>query len=167
MWKDLLAQARNKMEKEKIETRTKADNGKLAVVRIRGVTGVKYDIDGTLKKLGLNKKNYCVVVPKTASYIGMIKKVKDYVAWGDIDEGLYNTLVEKRGEEYTGRVSDKKGKISYNKFIDVNGKKIKKIFRLNSPKKGYGRKGIKVSFRSGGALGYRGDKINELIERMI
>ncbi|MCH8329430.1 MAG: uL30 family ribosomal protein, partial [Nanoarchaeota archaeon] len=117
--------------------------------------------------LGINKKNYCVVVPKTASYVGMVKKVKDYVAWGDVDEETYNKLVEKRGEEYTGRLSDKKGKIHYNKFIDVNGKKIKKIFRLNSPRKGYGRKGIKVSFRSGGALGYRGNKINELIERMI
>jgi large subunit ribosomal protein L30 len=151
------------MEKET----KKADKEKLAIVRVRGLTGVKYDIDETLKKLGLNKKNYCVVVPKTASYMGMIKKVKDYVAWGNIDEELYNTLVEKRGEEYTGSVSDKKGKISYNKFIDINGKKIKKIFRLNSPKKGYGRKGIKVSFSCGGALGYRGDKIKELIERMI
>ena len=51
--------------------------------------------------------------------------------------------------------------------MDIGGKKIKKIFRLNSPKKGYGRKGIKVSFNNGGALDYRGDKINDLIKRMI
>ena len=61
----------------------------------------------------------------------------------------------------------KKGKIDYNKFVDVDGKKIKKIFRLNSPKRGYGRKGTKVSFKNSGALGYRGDKINDLIMRMI
>ena len=47
------------------------------------------------------------------------------------------------------------------------GQKIRKNFRLNSPRKGYGRKGIKVSFNEGGALGYRGNKINDLIKRMI
>ncbi|MFH0868462.1 MAG: 50S ribosomal protein L30 [Candidatus Woesearchaeota archaeon] len=140
---------------------------KLAVIRIRGLTGVKRDIDDTLKKLRLIKKNCCVVVPKTGSYLGMIKKIKDYVAWGEISDEAYKSLIEKRRREYKDRVSDSKGKISYNKFIDIDGKKIKKVFRLNSPKKGYGRKGIKVSFKSGGALGYRGDKINDLLMRMI
>ncbi len=148
------------MEKEK-------SNGKVAIIRIRGVTGIKLDIDETLKKLRLYKKNYCVVVPKTKSYLGMIKKIKDYVTWGDIEEKTYNDLIGKRKEEYKGRVSDKKGKINYKKFFNINNKKIKKNFRLNSPKKGYGRKGIKVSFKNGGALGYRADKINDLIQRMI
>ena len=142
-------------------------NEKLAIIRVRGLTGVKYDIDMTLEKLRLYKKNYCVVVPKTQSYVGMIKKIKDYVTWGGIDEKTYKELVEKRKEEYKGNTSDRKGKINYNKFADVDGKKIKKFFRLNSPKKGYGRKGTKVSFKNSGALGYRGDKINDLIMRMI
>ena len=145
----------------------KNSNGKIVIVRVRGLTGVKHDIDETLKKLRLYNKNYCVVVPKTASYFGMIKKVKDYTTWGEIDENTYNALIEKRSEEYKGRISDRKGKMKYEKFVDVNGKKIKKFFRLNSPRKGYGRKGIKVSFKNSGALDYRGDKINDLIKRMI
>jgi|TARA_B100001964_G_scaffold213332_1_gene250142 large subunit ribosomal protein L30 len=140
---------------------------KLAVVRIRGTTGVGRDIDRTLNQLRLYKKNYCVVVPKTSGYLGMVKKIKDYVTWGDIDEKIFNALVERRGEEYNGSVSDKNGKIKYSKFMGAMDKKIKKKFRLNSPKKGYGRKGIKVSFNNGGALGYRGDKIKDLIMRMI
>ena len=88
-------------------------NDKIAVIRIRGITGVRYDIDNTLDKLNLYKKNYCVVVPKTSAYMGMIKKVKDYVTWGDIEESTYNTLIEKRAEEYTGRVTDRKGKIKW------------------------------------------------------
>lgn len=157
---------------EKIDAQVKpktdpTTDGKIAIIRIRGVTGVKFDIDDTLKNLRLYKKNYCVVIPKTENYLGMVRKISDYVTWGDIDEKMYNTLTEKRAEEYKGRVSDSKGKINYNKFIDVGGKKIKKVFRLNSPKKGYGRKGIKVSFAKGGALGYRGDKIKDLIIRMI
>ena len=50
---------------------------KLAVIRVRGLTGVKFDIDVTLKKLKLYKKNYCVIVPKNQNYYGMIRKVKD------------------------------------------------------------------------------------------
>lgn len=142
-------------------------NNKIAVIRIKGLTGVRHDISNTLKKLSLYKRNCCVVVPKTAAYIGMIKKTKDYVTWGDIDESTYNILIEKRAKVYSDRVTDRKGKIKYNKFMDVNGKKIKKVFRLNSPKKGYGRKGVKVPFSNGGALGYRGDKIKDLIVRMI
>ncbi len=159
------------MDKEKTDAQkseiSSNKSDKLAVVRVRGITGVKRDIDATLKKLRLYKKNYCVVVPNTVAYVGMIKKIKDYVTWGDVDEKTYNDLMEKRAEEYKGEVSDRKGKINYNKFTDVDGKKVKRIFRLNSPKKGYGRKGIKVSFVDGGALGYREDKINDLIQRMI
>ena len=144
-----------------------ADGQKLAVVRIRGVTGVKFDIDETLVKLKLHKKNYCIVIPKNMNYVGMVKKVKDYVTWGNVDEETFNLLVQKKGIEYKGRVNDKKEKISYNRFFTLKDKKLKKFFRLNSPKKGYGRKGIKVAFKNGGALGYRGDKIKDLIIRMV
>jgi len=142
-------------------------NEKLAVIRVRGLTGVRQDIDSTLKKLRLYKKNFCVVVPKNGNYMGMVNKINNYITWGEIDEKTYKELIDKRKEDYKGRVSDRKGKIKYNRFIDVGGKRIKKIFRLNSPKKGYGRKGVKVSFKNSGALGYRGDKINDLIMRMI
>ena len=147
--------------------KAKIDNGRIAIVRVRGLTGVRHDIDETLIKLRLYNKNYCVVVHGTSGCMGMIKKVKDYVTWGSIDENTYNALIVKRSEEYKGRISDRKEKIKYNRFIEINGKKIKKFFRLNSPRKGYGRKGIKVSFKNKGALGFRGDKINDLIQRMI
>ena len=56
---------------------------------------------------------------------------------------------------------------SKNDFIVINDKKIKKYFRLNAPRKGFGRKGIKHTFKEGGALGYRGQAINDLIKRMV
>ena len=146
----------------------KNENQRWAIIRIRGPTGVRVDIEDTLHDLRLTKRNCCVIVPKNISYNGMVLKVKDYVTWGELGEDTYKMLMEKRAEEYKGSASDKKNKISYeSKFVDIDGKKIKKIFRLNSPRKGYGRKGIKVPFNKGGALGYRGDKINDLIMRMI
>jgi len=152
----------NKMAEEKNNA-----NGKFAVIRIRGLIGLNSDINRTLKQLTLHKKNYCVVVPNNESYYGMIMKVKDYVTWGNIDEDTYNFLTSKKGEEYKGRITDSKGKVKYKRFLTVKDKKLKKFFRLNSPRKGYGRRGIKISFSKGGALGYRGEKIKDLIKRMI
>ncbi|MBI2523405.1 uL30 family ribosomal protein [Candidatus Woesearchaeota archaeon] len=149
------------------EADSKDQGQKIAIVRVRGVTGIKHPIDDTLNKLRLYRKNYCVVVPKNQIYIGMINKVKDYVTWGEVGEETYKTLLDERKEAFKGRDSDSKGKINYEKFSEIDGKKIKKFFRLNSPRKGYGRMGIKTPFINGGALGYREDKINDLIMRMI
>lgn len=140
---------------------------KIAAIRVRGSINLRGDIKDTLNLLRLYRKNFCIVVDNTPSYMGMIKKAKDYITYGEIDEKLHKELIDKRGEEYNGRESDRKGKIKYGGFIIVNGKKIKPFFRLSPPIRGYGRKGIKVSYRAHGALGYRGEKINDLIKRMI
>jgi large subunit ribosomal protein L30 len=115
---------------------------KIAVIRIAGHVRLKNEIVDTLKMLNLNKKNSCIVILENPSMMGMIKKVKDRVTWGEIDEETYKLLKEKRdkGEKY---------------------------FALNPPRGGYARKGTKLPFKMGGALGYRKDKINDLIRRMI
>lgn len=113
---------------------------KIAVVRIRGVTGVKKDISDTLTMLNLHKKNFCAVVDDTPATRGMIFKVKDFVTYGMIDKETLE-LLKNKGE--------------------------KRFYRLNPPRKGYGRKGIKVPFSKGGALGDRKEKINDLLKRMI
>lgn len=140
---------------------------KLAVVSVRGVIKARSDVVQTLEILNLKNQNHCVVLPATPSVVGMLRKVKDYVTWGEIDSKLYDELIKKRGELYTGRLEDRKGKIKYTKYILHDGKKYKKYFRLSPPKGGFERKGIKKSFSQGGALGYRKDKIQELIKKMI
>jgi len=154
------------MNKEKpVEKIEKSNPKNLAIIRIRGITGIKKGIKDTLNMLYLYHNNYCVVV--NDKLLGMIKKVKDYVTWGEIDDETYKLLVEKRGEEFKGRETDSKKKIKYKKFIIVNNKKYKKYFRLNPPRGGFERKGIKVPFSIGGALGYRKEKINDLIKKMV
>lgn len=140
---------------------------KLAVVLVRGRVGNREEVNETLDHLNLARKNYAVVVEDTPITRGMIQMVKDGVTWGEIDDQTYQLLIEKRGEEYQGRETDKAGKIQYHHTIVSQGKKYKKYFRLNPPRKGFGRKGIKVAFRAGGALGYRGEKINDLLRRML
>jgi len=43
---------------------------------------------------------------------------------------------------------------------------VKPVFRLHPPSKGYKGK-VKKSYRMGGATGYRGEAINDLVKRMI
>lgn len=141
---------------------------KIAVIRVRGRINIRKQIKDTFDMLRLYNKNYCVVLESTPQNMGMINKVKDFVTCGEIEEGLFNELIAKRGEEYTGREKDSKGKIDYSrKYFEIDGRKYKKYFRLNPPKKGYGRKGTKKPFSKSGALGNRGDKINDLLKRMI
>ena len=149
------------------QNKTEANLKKLAAIRVRGIIGVNSEIEDTMKMMRLYKKNFCCVLPNNPIYAGMLKKAKDYITWGEIDEQTFKLLVDRRGEEFKGREADSKKKISYNDFFAFDGKKLKKYFRLNPPRKGFERKGIKHAFKEGGALGYRGEKINELIRRMV
>ncbi len=138
-----------------------------AVVRIRGRVGVDARIRDTLKLLRLERPNHCVVVPKNPSYEGMLKKAQNYVTWGEISEDMLKKLVFKRGryegDKRLGR--DEAEKIA--KIILEKGMKaapIKPVFRLSPPSGGY--KSVKLLYPKGDA-GYRGEKINDLLKRMI
>ncbi len=140
---------------------------RFAAVRIRGPIGTSKEMNDTMKMLHLERNNVCAIMPKTPTTSGMLKRVKDYIAYGEVDDATVKALVEKRSEPYKGRLTDSKGDIQYNKFIELEGKKLKPFFRLNPPRGGFERKGVKRSFGQGGALGYRGNEINQLIMRMI
>lgn len=141
---------------------------KIAIIRVRGRINIRKEIRDTLSMLKLYNKNHCVVIENTPQNMGMIKKVKDFVTYGEIEEELYKELVTKKGEEYTGREKDSKEKIDYSRrYLVLDNKKYKKYFRLGPPRKGYGKEGIKKVFSKNGALGNRGEKINDIIRRMI
>ena len=139
----------------------------LVVIRVRGKINLKHRITKTFTQLNLHNKNWCVVLRNSESNLGMVKKVKDYVTWGELSEDVFTKLIEKRGELFKEREHDLKEKLSYKKFFVYKNRKYQRFFRLHPPKKGYGRKGVKVSFANRGALGYRAEKINDLLKRMI
>jgi len=152
----------------KKETKVKEGHSdkKLAVICVRGNVDTPQTVIDTLHMLNLRRKNHASVVPDTSAFRGMIDKVKDMVTWGEIDNETFEEMLKARGEAYQGRTTDSKQKYSY-RVLEVKGKKYKNYFRLNPPRKGFGRKGIKVAFQAHGALGYRGNKINDLIKRML
>ncbi|MBI2145987.1 uL30 family ribosomal protein [Candidatus Woesearchaeota archaeon] len=142
------------------------ENRKFAVILVRGEAKVPQQIKDTLALLTLHRKNHCVIVNDTPALRGMIAKVKDFVTWGEITAEVFKELLEKRGLPYGGRLQDRTKLYSY-PYLTYGKKHFKSYFRLNPPRKGFGRKGIKIAFAAGGALGYRGEKINDLLLRMI
>jgi len=143
---------KNSAEKSDKDKESKEETKKIAVVRIRGSVKLKKEIKDTLNMLRLYKQNNCIILNSTPSILGMLKKVQGYVTWGEIDDQTLELLKKERQE----KTKTKKGKET-----------DKKTFRLHPPKKGFERKGIKLPFKVGGALGYRGKKINDLIKRMV
>jgi large subunit ribosomal protein L30 len=153
------------MEKEK---KTQSESKPLlAVVRVRGMVNLRTEIMETFKHINLYNKNWCVLLENTPQNLGSIIKVKDFATWGEISDEVKEELIKKRGELLKERTTDSKKIIEYNNYTVYDGKKYKKYFRLAPPKKGYGSRGVKFSFTERGALGYRADKINDLLKRMI
>ncbi len=107
-----------------------------AVVRIRGRVDVSKEIEDTLKMLKLTRIYRMRIVDD--KLIPMVKKVKDFVTWGEVSDEFISELNKKRKNK--------------------NG-----VYALNPPRKGL--KSSKMAFPKGD-LGYRGNKIEDFIKRM-
>lgn len=119
----------------------------ICIIRIKGQVGLQKDIIETFNRLRLRRKYSCIVIEKPNEiHLGMIKKLRDFIAYGKINEEVYKELIKNRG------IKDKSGK-------------LKPFFRLHPPRKGIESK---KHFGVGkGVLGDNGEKINDLILRML
>lgn len=147
---------------------------KVCVVRIMSALKKRGDAQSTIKSLRLNKLHSCTIIDKTDANIGMLKKVDNLITYGELDEDSLKALLKRRA-----MVSKNKRYEWQENALDdfaaafLSGKKtlkdlnIKEVFSLHPPTKGFERKGKKTPFNLGGAFGYRGDKINLLLKRMI
>jgi large subunit ribosomal protein L30 len=155
-------------------------NALMAVVRLRSSIGLRHEAEETLAFLNLTRPNHAVIVDKRPAYLGMLQKAKDAITWGEIDAQTLARLLRTRGrlegnralsDEYLAGHTDYK---SIDEFATaVIGLKVglsaipklKKVFRLHPPSKGY-HGSVKRSVEQSGELGYRGAAVNELITRM-
>lgn len=104
---------------------------------MRGVQGVRRDVSDALKQLHLTRKNHCVIIEDKGTLTGTLVLIRNYITWGEADDETL-ALLSKKGEA---------------------------PYRLSPPRKGFGGS-IKTAYPKG-ALGYRGDKIKELIKAMV
>lgn len=113
----------------------------MIVIRISGKVNLKEEIKNTLNRLRLRQKFSCILVDeKDEVKMGMIKKVRSYVAFGKIDDKLVKELKDKRGKEG------------------------KEFFRLHPPRGGF-KKSSRLPAPQG-ILGKHKD-IGKLLERML
>lgn len=108
-----------------------------AIIRVRGGAETSRQVEDTLKMLSLTRVNHCVLRKESDSLEGMLRKASGYITWGEASTESIEKL-KRKGEG--------------------------KVLRLHPPSKGY--RSVKKHFPKGD-LGYRGDKINELLGRMV
>ena len=124
------------------------------------------NVKETLHRLRLRKKYSCIVLNPSREQTGMINKVENLVAFGEINKETFERLIEKRGQP----IDKKKKKIDAKKVVEEleSGKKyedlnLKPFFRLHPARGGIN---TKIHFPKG-VLGNHGDKINKLVEKML
>jgi large subunit ribosomal protein L30 len=102
------------------------------------------------------------------------------VTWGEISKENVALLLKKRGrlmgdKKLTDEYVQEMGYKSLDDLAEAVYKlevefahlpKVKPVFRLRPPKKGFRGK-VKKSYAAGGVTGYRGEAINDLIKKMI
>lgn len=140
----------------------------LAVIRISGMLKVRKDMANTLDRLMLRRKYSCVLINANNKNLhGMLKKIRNFVSYGAVDNDIMEKLIKERGKSVEG--NKRKVKINSNEVVKglVDGKKLnefglKPFFRLHPP-----RGGIKSKVHyPKGVLG-ENKEINKLIERML
>lgn len=149
-----------------------------AVIRIRSPRNKSKKMENTLNSLRLNKVNHCTILPQDDKHIGMLKNIKDIITWGEIENDTLVSLLKNNSsmnEEITDEyVSENTEYDNIEEFTEnvINGDAeitdipdIANLFRLHPPRGGF--RSVKKPYGTGGSLGYRGKKINNLLGKMF
>jgi large subunit ribosomal protein L30 len=151
----------------------------ICAVRVRGTVRASLNVRETLQMLRLTRNNYAVLIDNRPSFIGMLRAAQNFITWGEASKETVHMLIRKKGklagnkkltEEYAQTANfkslDELADAVFNCSVEYRKlPNVQPVFRLHPPSKGFKGK-IKRSYGMGGELGYRGEKINELIERM-
>jgi large subunit ribosomal protein L30 len=149
------------------------------VVRIRGTVNIPAWAQTTLDSLNLSKKFRATIIAENSETLGMLRKVKDIVAWTSVDASFVKELLEKKGrkngykpirdsdlpEEYKN-IDELAVAIAENKITTLsNLKSIKPWFALAPPRGGFRRK-TKTQYSQKGILGENQELI-QLVKNML
>ncbi len=69
----------------------------LAIIRVRGVTGLHPKRAHTMDLLNVSRSNCASLVIDTPITRGMLHNCKDYMAWGPVSLGMVEKMLTKRG----------------------------------------------------------------------
>lgn len=138
----------------------------IITIRISGLVGVPRNAREALFRMRLRRKYSAVLLKPSTENLKLLKKLRNHIAYGDIDKETLTKLIEKRGQSL-----DKSKKIDAKKVIEGLEKKslkdlgLKPFFRLHPPRGGIEAK-THFPIRKG-VLGDNKRKINDLVRRML
>ncbi|WP_435154959.1 50S ribosomal protein L30 [Haladaptatus sp. DFWS20] len=151
-----------------------------AVVQVRGEVDMTQGVRDTLGMLNLHKVNHCALVPETETYRGMVTKVNDWVAHGEPDQEVLETVLSKRAQPLEGSDDvDEEWLAENTEYADfaelsealldeettLREQGLTPVLRLHPPRGGH--EGIKHPTKEGGQLGkHTTEEINELLKSM-
>ena len=152
----------------------------LVAVRIRGLSDIPQKTKDTLMMLRLTRNCHATLLDDRPAYVGMLRKSKNCLTWGEVSQETIAFLLKKRGkltgdkkltDEYAEELGykslDDLAEALFNVNVEFSGlPELKPLFRLRPPTKGFKGK-VKKSYAAGGEAGYRGDAINDLLKRML
>ena len=148
------------------------------VVRIKGTVNVPAWAKTTLANLNLDKKFRATLVAENLETLGMLRKVKDIVAWTSVDADFIKQLLERRGKlsgykpitksdlpkEFES-IEELATAIAQNKTSMSKLNSIKPWFALAPPKGGFKQK-TKTQFSQNGVLGHN-EHLVQLVKNML
>lgn len=143
----------------------------IAVVRVRGMFSNPPKVRKTTECLRLARVNSCALVSDSGPYMGMLREIKDYVAFGEVSKETVAALLYKRGKKDGKKLNESAKKEEIEKMaaqVHANPSELAKlgvvpVFFLSPPKGGYGE--AKWAYPVG-ALGKRPD-MDKLLKSML
>ncbi|MSS75226.1 hypothetical protein EXS73_03395 [Candidatus Pacearchaeota archaeon] len=137
----------------------------ILVIRISGMVEVPTTVNDTLSRIRLRRKYAAVLMKETEDNYKLLSHVRNFVAFGTIDNATLIELIAKRGQVMKGKKIDAAkvaAEVEKKSLPDLG---LKPFFRLHPP-----RGGIKSKLHyplTGGVLGDNKADINVLVRRML
>ncbi|MBI5804203.1 uL30 family ribosomal protein [Candidatus Pacearchaeota archaeon] len=134
----------------------------IAAVRISGKVDVPEKIENALTRIRIRRKYSAVLLKPTKENLAILKKLRDYVAFGDINREILTELIKKRAFPKQKNPEEIVRQLEKKSLSELG---VKPFFRLHPP-----RGGIESKKHFGVGKGVLGDnkgKINDLIRRML
>lgn len=148
------------------------------VVRIKGTVNIPVWAKTTLANLNLDKKFRATLVAENFQTLGMLRKIKDIVAWTSVDADFIKELLQRRGKisgykplttsnlpKGFESIEELATAIAQNKTSMSKLKSVKPWFALAPPKGGFKQK-TKKQFSQDGVLGHN-EQLVQLVKNML
>ena len=160
----------------------------VVIIRICGIwERIPKEIKLILSKLNLKELNNAVILFYNKNVVKMINLIENYVTWGYVNKHRIEDLLRKRGSVISGSneanelsnedIENHLGKLGIVCIEDIvfeltketeNAKAVLNYlgyFKLGKNDDGFEK--VNLSFEKGGSHGFRGEKINDLLKKMI